>query len=456
MKTSIDQYTPLNLPAEPKEERLEKFLKAMEDSLKKDKNGAFWLPYNLAMEMCAACNTCAEACHIYLASDKKDIYNPVTRSNMLRKVHKRYFTLAGKLLKGLVGAEDLTEEKINELAESLYRCSLCRRCAVVCPIGIDNALMVREGRKILNKIGIAPKELREQGTDLQLKVGNATDTPTEAFKGIIEFMEQDIKDRTGKDIKFPLDKKGAEYLIMNNAGDYLAFIEDIMAQAEVLTAANVDWTINTRELGTNDVVNYGAFFDDERLVKVMKEHFQVAKKLGAKKLVVGECGHAYKVLKHISERLLPEKDRVEVLSILELTDRLIREGKIKLDPSKNPEPITFHDSCNLARMGGLFDEPRRILKAACKDVREMYPNRELNYCCGGGGGAALMNSGNFMEWKMKIAGKLKADQIKATGAKVVVSSCANCKSQLREMINYYKLDVDNKGVHEMVARALVV
>jgi Fe-S oxidoreductase len=229
-----------------------------------------------------------------------------------------------------------------------------------------------------------------------------------------------------------------------------------MGIAEVLDAVGADWTLNT---GFNDIVNYGLFFSDNYLRKIMKRHLEAAENLGVKTLVVGECGHAYKTLKIFAKLLYPEgRVPFEIKSIVQVTDDYLRAGKLVLDPEKNAEAVTFHDSCNLGRMGGLYEEPRRILRASCKDFREMQPNRELNYCCGGGSGFAIMSGPNFMDFRMKIAGKMKVEQIKGTGAKRVVSVCSNCKAQLRELIQYYGLDqqgVTFSGLHELVANALV-
>jgi len=392
-------------------------------------------------------------CPIYLASGEQRLYNPIVRTNLLRKL-RQHTTVTGKLVHLLNNQFSGTD--LKALAENLYRCTLCRRCSEFCTFKVDNALMVREGRVLLDSLGIAPRELREDGTDKQLTVGTATGMTKEAFLGILRFMEDDVRERKGKTIRFPVDRKGANMLVMHNAGDYLSFMGDVTGIAEVLDSVGADWTLNS---GFNDVVNYGLFFSDDYLRKIMKRHLEVAENLGVKTLVVGECGHAYKTLK-IFARLLYPKGRVpfEIKSILQVTDEYLRKGELHLNPEKNPEPVTFHDSCNLARMGGLYEEPRRILRASCKDFREMYPNQELNYCCGGGGGFAIMSGHNFLDFRMKIAGKMKIDQVKATEARKVVSACSNCKAQLRELIQYYGLDrqgVTHSGVHELVANALI-
>ncbi|GFN23242.1 MAG: (Fe-S)-binding protein [Thermoanaerobacteraceae bacterium] len=458
MRKVLDEYRALSDEVlKPHENRVPRFLEAMKKSLDSRANWTFWLPYVLSLDTCMKCGTCAEVCPLYLGSGRREIYHPAVRADMLRRIYRRYFTLAGRLFPRLVGAEDLTEEKLDALAEGSYRCTVCRRCAYVCPVAIDNGLIIREARKILEAIDIAPDELREKGTRKQLEMGNATGTPTAAFLDIVDFLVEEIQDTKGYKIEIPVDKKGAEYLVMHNAGDYLAFAETVMGAAEIFHAAGVDWTLNSPATGINDVVNYGVFFSDVELEKVLRAQIKTCIDLKIKTLVVGECGHAFEAFKYIMMRLVPEEERpFEVKSILELIDQWIGEGRIKVDPRKNPEPVTYHDSCKLGRLGGLYEEPRRILQACCTDFREMHPNREMSYCCGGGSGFAIMTKGDFLKFRMETYGKIKARQMEETGASIVALACSNCKGQFREIINYYKLPVRFAGISELVANALVL
>ena len=456
VKKVFDDYRVLSDEAlQPEKPRVKEFLAAMKKSLQRD-NWTFWLPYVLSLEACMKCGTCGEVCPVYQASGRKEIYHPVYRADMLRKIYKRYFTWPGRLFPALVGAEDLTEEKLNALAENVYRCTVCRRCAVACPMAVDNGVIVREARKILDAIGIAPEELKENGTAKQLQAGNAPGINTAAFLDMVTFLEEEIREARGYEVKIPVDKEGAEYLLMHNAGDYLAFAETVMGAAEIMHAAGIDWTLNSPQTGINDAVNYGVFYSDAEFARIIKAQVETVKRLGARVLVVGECGHAFEAFKYLILRLIPEKERpFEIKSILELIDQWIKEGRLKLDPQKNPEPVTFHDSCKLGRLGGMYEEPRRILKAACADFREMSPNREMNLCCGGGSGFAIMEKGNFLEFRMETYGKLKAEQLKATGASIVACACSNCKAQFREIIRYHRLPMRYAGVSELVANALV-
>ena len=118
--------------------------------------------------------------------------------------------------------------------------------------------------------------------------------------------------------------------------------------------------------------------------------------------------------------------------------RYIKEGRIKVDKTRNTTPVTFHNSCNNARSCGLFEEPRELLNLVTTDFREMHPNRAENFCCTGGGGAMSMS------------------QLKATGAKVVVTSCHNYVDGLTDVIHHYKPGMEVTQLVNLVANALVV
>jgi CheY-like chemotaxis protein len=133
--------------------------------------------------------------------------------------------------------------------------------------------------------------------------------------------------------------------------------------------------------------------------------------------------------------------------------RYIKEGKIKVDKSRNKEPVTFHDSCNNARSCGLFEAPRELIGLVCEDFREMYPNRSENYCCTGGGGAMSMSE--YTNRRLK-SGKIKAEQLKKTGATTVITSCHNCVDGLTDVIRHYKLGMQVTQLVNLVANALVV
>jgi Fe-S oxidoreductase len=394
------------------------------------------------------CGRCAITCQVYQASqDPRDI--PCYRTNLLLDVYRHYFSPGSKLWARLTGNSYLTEERIDDMREVFYRCTACRRCRNDCPMGIDHGLMAHLGRYILSEAGIAPRGLvvsvREQ---LEGKTGNTSAIPLPALLDNLEFLEEELEEMKACAIPFPVDVEDAEYIFFPAVSDYLMEADTLMGNAAVLKAAGVSWTIGS---GYYDGINYGLFYNDWVLERIIGKLVQESKRLRASKILIGECGHAARSAK----QFLPtyaNGSKLPVTSILELTWSAIQQGKLKFDPQAIPERVTYHDPCNIARSGWLINQPRQILRSFVKDFVEMQPNGRQNYCCGGGGG--LVSLDETYEFRMEVAGKTKARQIQASGADIVATPCANCKKQLRELVDYYKLPVQIVGVHDLILRAI--
>ncbi|MEG2948292.1 MAG: (Fe-S)-binding protein [Raoultibacter sp.] len=452
---------------EEEDELVRKFLVGLE-KLFLDTNNNFLQPLSLTMEYCAKCNTCSEACHIFQASNGDEIYRPIFRADILRKIYKRHFTPSGKLLGSFMGADiDLNWETIARLGELAYRCNLCRRCAQTCPMGLDNGMIAREIRKIYSQeLGLAPTPVHQKGTQLQLKVGSSTGLGKAALLDTLEFIEEDTYERTGRKIKFPLDKKNADVLLMHNAGEFLAWPENPAAFAILLDEAGVDWTLSSDMLGY-DSVNYGAWYDDIQAKNISLAQFEVAKKLGVRKIVMGECGHAHKATAVGADRMLDSEHRVPVESFLPLMADLMKTGRLKFDPTKNDFPVTLHDPCNIVRQMGIVQPQREILKEICPQFREMTPHGVDNYCCGGGGCFAILNSYNFGDFRNKVSARMKFTQIlnafedeltDPSIVKYVCAPCSNCKGTIRDILKVYgateHYNVQYGGIVELMVNAL--
>jgi len=394
------------------------------------------------------CGRCAVTCQVYQASkDPRDI--PCYRTNILLDVYRQYFTTSGQIHNRLMGQDSLNNEKIDEIAECFYRCMACRRCTLECPMGIDHGLMTHLGRYILSEAGIAPKGLvvsvREQ---LEGTTANTSAIPLPALLDNLEFLQDELRDMKNASISFPVDQEDSEYIFFPAVSDYLMEADTLMGNAAVLHAAATSWTIGSKYY---DGINYGLFYDDWVLQRIIQKLVGEAQRLKARKVLIGECGHAARSARQFVPTFAGDR-KLPVVSILELTLQAIREGKVKLNRDAIAERVTYHDPCNIARSGWIIDQPRQILKSFIRDFVEMNPHGRENYCCGGGGG--LVSLDELHEFRMHVSGKTKAEQIQATGAQIVVSPCANCKKQLRELMNYYKLPVQVVGVHDLILRAI--
>ena len=345
---SLDGILAIGIPRpatkEEEDALVGKFLSGLEKLFSKENNWTFLQPLFHSLEYCVKCQICNDSCPAYIASGKKEIYRPTYRPEVLRQIIEKYIKKKGRFLSFVTGSDiELNWVLIARLAELAYRCTLCRKCAQVCPLGIDNALVSHEIRKIFSQeLGIAPKELHELGTVQQLRVGSSTGITPKALNNIISFMEDEIEEKTGKRIKIPVDKEGAEILLLHNAGEFIAWPENTEAFAIIFDAAGIDWTLSSETVGY-DAVNYGVWYDDIQLARIAVRQAEIAKKLKVKKINVGECGHAHKAMIVIADRVLTGELNIPRESALPLLEDLVCNGKIKVDPARNNFPVTLHD-----------------------------------------------------------------------------------------------------------------
>jgi Fe-S oxidoreductase len=451
------------------EELVRKFVNGLRKLFSANDNWTFLGPLLLRLDYCAKCQACADACPIYVSSGREEIYRPTYRSELFRRIVKKYVMPGGFLSGFTAGDVDLNWPMLARLGELSYRCTICRRCAKFCPLGIGNALITREIREVFSQeLGIAAAELHRLGSVQHLKVGSSTGMIPAAFTDTVEFMEEDVEERTGMKFKWPIDKEGADVLLMHNAGEFLSWPENAEAFAIILEAAGISYTLSSEELGY-DAVNYGLWYDDVQLARVAVKHAEIAKKLGVRKIVIGECGHAHKALAVIADRVLTGDLNIPRESCFTFLEGIINSGRLKLDPERNNFPVTLHDPCNVVRLMGVVEPQRRILRKIAPQFREMYPNRTENYCCGGGSGFAIIQGLNFPDWRAGISGRMKFKQVleafqntkldDAAGAKYVCAPCSNCKGQFRSIYEYY--DATNRcglqygGLVELIVNAMV-
>jgi Fe-S oxidoreductase len=403
-----------------------------------------------ALRVASHCGRCATTCPVYRSSaDPRDI--PCRRSELLLKVYRRYFTPGGALAARLGPGFVLDEAYINQMAEEYYRCTACRRCKLECPMGMDHGLITHLARWVLAEVGIVPKALvvatREQ---LEGKTRNTSAIPKAALIDTCEFLEEDCADEHGLKITFPIDEEGTEYVFFPAVSDYLLEPDTLTGNAAVMSASGGSWTIGT---GAYDGINYGLFYSDRMLDRIVSMEAEEVRRLGAKKILIGECGHASRSAKAFVRTFCGADDAPEVVNFMEYTLEAWKSGRLRLRQGAIPERTTYHDPCNIARSGWIIDQPRQILRHICADYVDMDPCGRENYCCGGGGGTVSIDE--IREFRTGLGGRTKAEQIRATGAELVVAPCANCKKQLREVCEDNGLaHVRVVGLHDLILLAL--
>jgi Fe-S oxidoreductase len=455
---------PLNFPGELPEDWHDKAIDAMGDLLGKYRSLQVYL------DSCVKCGACTDKCHYYLGTnDPKNM--PVGRQDLLRKVYRRHFTFAGKYFPKLVGAEDLTKEVLDDWYSYFHQCSQCRRCSVFCPYGIDTAEISMAAREIMDRIGLGQKYCNEIIAKVY-KIGNNLGLPEAALADTLEGLEEDVEDDTGVAVKYPLDVKGADILVVTPSADFFAepHVDGLIGYGKVFHEAGVSWTLSSK---ASEAANFGMFIGSyENMRRVSMRIREAALELGVKRIIFGECGHAWRVAYSFLNTLAGPFDFLDPKypvpqHILEFTWGEIQKGTLNIDKSANDDmTLTFHDSCNVARAsrmgpepGGQFTIPRNVIKAVCNNFVDMAPDtiHEKTFCCGGGGG---LLTDDLMELRVKGA-KPRMEALKNViedhGVTNMAAICAICKSQFTKVLPYYGMDMDMiVSVHQLVSNAIVL
>jgi len=430
--------------------------------------------FKLFMDTCVRCGACADKCHFYLGSgDPKNM--PVLRAELLRSVYRKYFTASGRLLGKTAGARELTPEVLRELWYYAFQCTECRRCSVFCPYGIDTAEVTLICRELLNLLGLNTDWIMGPVANCY-RTGNHLGIEPHTFTSSIDVFLEDIETITGVKIEPTFNRKGAEILFITPSGDVFADpgTYTAMGYLMLLHELGLDYTWSTV---ASEGGNFGFFTSHEMAKRLYYKIYAEAKRLGVKWILGGECGHMWRLwhqylstwhtpaenletpVSPITGTVFEHTKHSKVVHVVEFTADLIKNEKLKLDPSRNDNlVVTFHDSCNTARGMGFFEEPRYVIKSVCNNFHEMPETtiKEKTFCCGSGSG---LNAGENMDIRMR-GGLPRANAVKYVrekyGVNTLANICAIDRATLTPLMDYWNPGVRVTGVHEMVGNALVM
>jgi len=406
-----------------------------------------------SLTACVHCGLCTDSCHYVLTNPDDPTYAPAYKADRVRKIFKRHFDWTGRVIPWWVGAASVaTDADLEELKDIAFgKCTNCRRCTINCPMGVDFAVVNRMMRGLLVSVGVMPEGVAVVSKD-QWEIGNQMGVLKEEYLETLEWMsEERSSDLDDPSAIIPVDLRDADVVYSINPREVKYDPRSIADAAKIFHLAGEKWTMPSEGW---DMTNFGLFSGDDDLGgAVARRLYEKVTELNGKKLVISECGHGYRSTRCEG----PNWAGMDVPFVMESSVttmlRYIKEGRIKVDKTRNTTPVTFHDSCNNARSCGMFEEPRELLNLVVTDFREMYPNRSENYCCTGGGGAMSMSE--YTPQRLKSA-RVKADQLAATGASTVVTSCHNCVDGLSDCIRHYKLNMQVTQLVNLVANAIVV
>jgi Fe-S oxidoreductase len=390
------------------------------------------------LSSCVHCGMCAEACLFYTETGDPR-YTPIHKVEPLRKVWRQEYTFWGKLGKALGLSKPLTDKDLTDWETLVYdSCTLCGRCSMVCPVGNDIAYMIRKTREGMAVAGHAPPGL-VGATRRAVTIGSPMGVKLPALQAQIRAVESD----TG--MKIPVDVTGVDYMLLLSSMEIMNFPEFIGAVAKIFDKAGISWTISSEAFeATNSGIQIGV---SDIAAELVQRIVDAAEKLKVKSVISPECGHAYMAIRWEGPNLVGKPFSFKVVHILEVLDELRQQGKLKLK-DKAKGKFTFHDPCQIARRGGVLEQPRHLMDEMVTDFVEMPEHGKMNWCCGAGGGVSSNERADDLRLKVF---QRKKSQLDAIQVDAMVSACSNCRIHLEDGLEAYHMDLPVLSLTETLA-----
>lgn len=393
------------------------------------------------MESCIHCGMCAQACHFYVATEDPRL-TPIWKLEPFKQAYKREagpFALFYKLL-GL--KRSVTVAQLLEWQELIYdTCTMCGRCTMACPMGIDIASLVSQARHAMFRAGLVPQELHAVAERAE-KEGSPLGATAKVFKDRIEWLADD------HEIDIPMDKASAKIICAMSSIEIMKYPESIVATAKILNHLGLDWTFRSDGY---EATNFGLLSGNIAWQRDMSmKLIDAAIAAGAELLILPECGHAYGAMRWMGANLYGKPLPFKVLHISEFLGENVKNGRIRLKPVA--KTVTFHDPCQVSRRGGATTAPRDVLAGLGVELREMSSDGNMNWCCGGGGGVVTIHRADATRYK---AFQIKMKQVEDTEAEMLVSSCSNCRLTFDDSQAHFHWNRKLHSLLELVADNLV-
>jgi Fe-S oxidoreductase len=341
---------------------------------------------------CTECGRCQDACPAY-ATGK--ILSPKL---VIMGVRDQLLAQSG---------EPIVGNSVPE--EMIWDCVTCGACVEACPVSIehiDHIVDLRRSRVMVD--AEFPAEAEPMLRDVE-RAANPWGKP------------QSERAAWATDLGVQVLEPG------DAAPDYLywvgcaaSFDERARASAEatarLLQKAGVDFAIlGPREACTGDPVR--RMGNEYVFQSYAEQNVSTLNEQGVTK-VVASCPHCFNTLANE----YPDFGGIyEVLHHSELLAELVREGR--LAPKADAKPITYHDSCYLARHNDVRMDPRELVAAVGQPV-EMKRSGKQTFCCGAGG--AHM----WMEERGRPINAERVREAAATGAETLAVACPFCTVML--------------------------
>ena len=391
------------------------------------------------VETCIRCGLCSEACHYFHSYNNDPSYSPVG------KVRQTLWDMIRRKLR-------VDAESVKMYARIAFtECNLCRRCSMYCPFGIDISYLISVVRRICGLLEVVPQYLQDN-TNSHIHTYTQSWVGQDDWVDTVQFLEDEAR-MDVKNARIPLDKAGAEFMYAPHSHEVTFKTHLLVNITKIMNVAGLDWTMPSTDgwENTNQAMHAGYY---ETMGMIERKHFDAAFNLRVKKIMAGECGHAFRAAVYDGTRWLGwQQSPIQYISAVDVFHEIIHDGRIKI-AKKIEEPVTVQDPCSFVRNRGLGQKLRSIIRATCSDFREVTPSLEHNYCCCAGGG--VINYGPPWKLVRMEGGRTKVRQLQDTGARIVIAPCHSCHKTIEEMIAYYKLDMHVLFANELLVKTMQI
>ncbi|MDV7145440.1 (Fe-S)-binding protein [Tropicimonas sp. TH_r6] len=371
------------------------------------------LPDGASYDACVGCGICASGC---------------PASGLFGMDPRRFINMA------MLGMNE-------ELSTTpwVWACTQCKRCAYLCPMGIDVSQLVGAARGAWATEDKPKGIVRSCAAQKLDESTSAMGLMSEDFVEIVEETLEELHENQPRfaDLKVPIDKKGAKFVINQNSREPAVEPEEMAPLWKILDYVGADWTYSSKGWAAE---NFCMFTGDTEAWKDMVEtRVDAMNALESEIWINTECGHSFFTIWQGIEKFGLTAN-FEAESLVTYYAQWIREGKLPVnsDWNKNNVKFTVQDPCQLVRKS-IGDQAAEDLRFVVKTLVgeenfvDMQPCRSANYCCGGGGG--FLQAG--MASERRAYGKRKFDQVIATEADYVLTPCHNCHSQIEDVGDHF-------------------
>ncbi len=375
------------------------------------------------MYACSRCGECVDECPVYQQTSNKYEAPGFKIKKMRPIINRRRIPLLPAQSEG----------EIEKIANGLYNCTLCGRCVSVCPYQYDLVDLWESARESAVKSGLEPEPIK-QLVKTTLTEKNYLSRPHAQRKN------------WARGLAVP-EKTSAETLYF--AGCVISYTPSLKAAAmgvsKILNAANEDWAMLGDEWCCGVPLKFGG--ETEKLAEFAGHNVDAIEASGAKKIVFS-CPGCYRMFKQTYPKVLGRPLKFSTLHIIELVEDYVKAGKLGLN-GKLEEKLTYHDPCELARLLGVVEQPRNVLRSLSTAYMELPENKLNTHCCGGGGLYKAMNIDNSKEIALR-----RVRQTEIIGSASLISACPSCFANLTQAARSVKSSIKVVDFADLVAQNL--